>query len=213
MDEFMSNEEYLTRVKEGIVTDLGNCPVTPLLLMLQVKWKTQILYELCIHDTVRFGVLKKELPGITNTMLTNALRELEADGFVHREQFNEIPPHVVYSFTERGRDLLPVFYEIMRWGSSTRRTNRKKMYKSAAGMFGFRRMNAVGKRPARPAEHMQNITPGRQDLRTCRPGGIYTCMGTLVPSGTRPLPAAALEHGPLWDDPSHGGPFFCVHRP
>ena len=213
MDEFMSNEEYLTRVKEGIVTDLGNCPVTPLLLMLQGKWKTQILYELCIHDTVRFGVLKKELPGITNTMLTNALRELEADGFVHREQFNEIPPHVVYSFTERGRDLLPVFYEIMRWGSSTRRTNRQKMYKSAAGMFGFRRMNAVGKRPARPAEHMQNITPGRQDLRTCRPGGIYTCMGTLVPSGTRPLPAAALEHGPLWDDPSHGGPFFCVHRP
>ena len=213
MDEFMSNEEYLTRVKEGIVTDLGNCPVTPLLLMLQGKWKTQILYELCIHDTVRFGVLKKELPGITNTMLTNALRELEADGFVHREQFNEIPPHVVYSFTERGRDLLPVFYEIMRWGSSTRRTNQKKIYKSTAGMFGFRRMNAVGKRPARPAEHMQNITPGRQDLRTCRPGGIYTCMGTLVPSGTRPLPAAALEHGPLWDDPSHGGPFFCVHRP
>jgi len=186
MDEFMSYEEYLTRVKEGIVTDLGNCPVTPLLLMLQGKWKTQILYELCIHDTVRFGVLKKELPGITNTMLTNALRELEADGFVHREQFNEIPPHVEYSFTERGRDLMPVFYEIMRWGSSTRRTNRKKMYKSAAGMFGFRRMNAVGKRPARPAEHMQNITPGRQDLRTCRPGAYIRVWGRLCPQELAP---------------------------
>lgn len=80
MDHIMSYEEYLRDVKKGIVTDLGNCPVTPLLVMLQGKWKTQILYELCIHDTVRFGTLKKELPGITNTMLTSFLRELEWDG-------------------------------------------------------------------------------------------------------------------------------------
>lgn len=116
MDDFMSYEDYLRDVKKGIVTDLGNCPVTPLLVMLQGKWKTQILYELCIYDTVRFSVLKKDLSGITNTMLTNALRELEADGFIHREQFNEVPPHVEYSFTERGRDLMPIFYEIMKWG-------------------------------------------------------------------------------------------------
>ena len=45
MDEFMSYEEYLTRVKEGIVTDLGNCPVTPLLLMLQGKWKTPLWWR------------------------------------------------------------------------------------------------------------------------------------------------------------------------
>lgn len=116
MDHVMTYEEYLRDVKKGIVTNLGNCPVTPLLLMLQGKWKTQILYELCIHDTVRFGILKKELPGITNTMLTNSLRELERDGFIHREQYNEIPPRVEYSFTERGRDLMPIFYQIMLWG-------------------------------------------------------------------------------------------------
>lgn len=116
MQKFMTYEEYLQNVKKGIITELGNCPVTPLLIMLQGKWKTQILYELCIYDTVRFGKLKKDLQGITNTMLTNALRELEADGFIHREQFNEIPPHVEYSFTERGRDLMPIFYEIMKWG-------------------------------------------------------------------------------------------------
>ena len=108
MDEFMSNEEYLTRVKEGIVTDLGNCPVTPLLLMLQGKWKTQILYELCIHDTVRFGVLKKELPGITNTMLTNALRELEADGLVARQEYLEVPVRVEYAATPRSQRLIPI---------------------------------------------------------------------------------------------------------
>ncbi|RGY98233.1 winged helix-turn-helix transcriptional regulator [Clostridium sp. AM58-1XD] len=116
MQGFMSYEEYLRDVKKGIVTDLGNCPVTPLLIMLQGKWKTQILYELCIYDSVRFSVLKKDLPGITNTMLTSALRELEADGFINRVQFNEIPPHVEYSFTEKGKDLMPIFYEIMKWG-------------------------------------------------------------------------------------------------
>lgn len=116
MQDFMTYEEFCKNVKKGIFTDLGNCPVTPLLIQLQGKWKTQILYELCIYDTVRFGVLKKDLQGITNTMLTNALRDLEEDGFIYREQFNEIPPHVEYSFTERGKDLMPIFYEIMKWG-------------------------------------------------------------------------------------------------
>ena len=116
MDEFMSYEEYLTRVKEGIVTDLGNCPVTPLLLMLQGKWKTQILYELCIHDTVRFGVLKKELPGITNTMLNKCLAECERDGLIIREERGKRPPHVEYRLTERGRALLPALRELYIWG-------------------------------------------------------------------------------------------------
>ena len=88
--------------------------------------ETQILYELCIHDTVRFGTLKKELPGITNTMLTNSLRELERDGFINRVQFNEIPPHVEYSFTERGRDLMPIFYQIMLWGFKHEKDNLPK---------------------------------------------------------------------------------------
>ncbi len=112
----MSYEEYLERVKEGILTDQGNCPVTPLLVMLRGKWKAQVLYEFCIYDRVRFGQLKKDLPDITNTMLSSTLRELEEDGLIFREQFNEIPPRVEYGFTEMGRDLLPVFYEIMRWG-------------------------------------------------------------------------------------------------
>ena len=111
-----SYQEYLERVGTGIVTRKGNCPVTLLLLMIQGKWKGQILYQFCIHEKIRFGELKKALPGITNTMLTNALRELVRDGLVVRVQFNEIPPHVEYGFSEMGRDLLPVFYEIMVWG-------------------------------------------------------------------------------------------------
>ena len=116
MDEVMSYEEFLQRVKTGIMTESGNCPITPLLLILQGKWKNQILYELCIKDPIRFGELKRNLAGITNTMLTNSLRELEADGLISREQFNEIPPRVEYSFTQKGRDLMPVFYAMMNWG-------------------------------------------------------------------------------------------------
>ena len=116
MEEKMSYQEFLVRVKEGIVTPSGNCPVTPVLLLLQGKWKSQVLYELCVNDIVRFGQLKKNLPGITNTMLTSTLRELEADGVIVRKQFNEIPPHVEYSFSQKGRDLMPIFYAMMNWG-------------------------------------------------------------------------------------------------
>ena len=49
-------------------------------------------------------------------MLTNTLRDLEELGIIHREQFNEIPPHVEYSITEKGKALLPVLFEISKWG-------------------------------------------------------------------------------------------------
>ena len=112
----MNYEEYKEKVKLGVLTDAGNCPVTPLLEMLQGKWKFQILYELCIKDPIRFGELKKAIEGITNTMLTTSLRDLEKDGLVSRIQFNEIPPHVEYSLTDKGKDLLPIFFEMTKWG-------------------------------------------------------------------------------------------------
>ena len=116
MERMMSYDEFLKKVKVGIVTESGNCPVTPGLTLFQGKWTDQVLYVLCIYDTIRFGELKRELPGITNTMLTATLKDLEANGIVHREQYNEIPPRVEYSFTEKGRDLFPIFYAMMNWG-------------------------------------------------------------------------------------------------
>jgi DNA-binding HxlR family transcriptional regulator len=115
-EDYMSYEEFLIKLKEGIVTRGGNCPVTPLLVMMQGRWKSQIIYELCIYDSVRFGQLKRDLEGITNTMLTKSLRELEDDGLVNRIQYNEVPPHVEYSLSDMGKDLFPVFYAIMNWG-------------------------------------------------------------------------------------------------
>ena len=109
-------EEYKELVSDILLTENGNCPVMPVVTMLQGKWKLQVIYELIIQIPMRFGELRKALSGITNTMLTNVLRDLEADGLVDRIQYNEIPPHVEYSLTDKGRDLLPVFYAITDWG-------------------------------------------------------------------------------------------------
>ena len=79
-------------------------------------YTSQILYELCIKCPMRFGELKKVLKPITNTALTNALKELESDELIQRIQYNEMPLRVEYSLTEKGRDLLPVFYAISQWG-------------------------------------------------------------------------------------------------
>ena len=116
MNQSMTYEEFQKQVGSVILTENGNCPVTPVVQMLQGKWKLQVIYELCIQSPMRFGELKKMLKPITNTMLTNALKELEGDGLVHREQYNEIPPRVEYTLTETGKSLKPVLGAMFDWG-------------------------------------------------------------------------------------------------
>ena len=114
MKKEITAETYLEKIMSNPINE--NCPVHRTLELLNGKWRTHIIYELCKHPSMRFGELKKAYPHITNTMLTNTLRDLESLGIIHREQFNEIPPHVEYSLTEKGRKLLPVFLEISKWG-------------------------------------------------------------------------------------------------
>lgn len=109
-----STEEYLKKIMNSTIKE--DCPVHRTLELLSGKWRTHIIYELCKHPSMRFGELKKAYPHITNTMLTNTLRDLENSGIIDRKQFNEIPPHVEYSLTDRGKALLPVFSEISKWG-------------------------------------------------------------------------------------------------
>ena len=111
----MTLDEYRAAIVSGKMKGFGNCPVTILLSMLQGKWKRIVLYQLVLNGTMRFGELKKMVPGITNTMLSTILRELEADGFLSRTQYNEIPPHVEYALTPKGQDLDRIFYEMFQW--------------------------------------------------------------------------------------------------
>lgn len=91
------------------------CPITATLELIGGKWKAVILYHL-ISGTKRFGEIAVRIPTISRKVLTEQLRELERDGLVNREQFNEIPPRVEYSLTELGESLSPVMNEMATWG-------------------------------------------------------------------------------------------------
>ena len=101
MKKDMTAEEYLQKILTTQVSD--TCPMRKTLELLSGKWRTHIIYELCKKESCRFGELKKAVPKITNTMLSSTLKDLEKFGIIHREQFNEIPPHVEYSLTDLKR--------------------------------------------------------------------------------------------------------------
>lgn len=78
------------------------------------KWKIEIVCML-IEGPMRFGVLRRALPGITQHMLTEQLRDLEAHGIVIRRAFAEIPPRVEYELSQAGVDLMPTFKAMLDW--------------------------------------------------------------------------------------------------
>ena len=80
------------------------------------KWKPIILYHLALDGTLRFGELRRTMPDVTERMLSRQLRELEADGLVHREVYREVPPRVEYSLTELGKSLVPILVSLREWG-------------------------------------------------------------------------------------------------
>lgn len=97
--------------------------VDQIMPLLHGKWELQIMLEVCRADVLRFGEYKKRLPHITNSVLTAALRNLEAWGLITRTQYNEIPPRVEYAPTEKGKSLLPICYEIIKWGAKNTLNN------------------------------------------------------------------------------------------
>lgn len=119
-DEYVpSYEEYLHEIRTNFAAspdEYEHGEMMGTLNLMQGKWNNHVLFTLCRHGTMRFGELRRWLPRVTGTALTNTLRELEQNGLVHREQYNEIPPHVEYSLTEKGQALMPVYYEIYKWG-------------------------------------------------------------------------------------------------
>lgn len=80
-------------------------------------WKMPILWRLK-DRTMRYGELKKDIPRITHKMLTSQLRELEAEGFIHREVHAVVPPKVEYSLTPRGKKVIPLIDAIRQYGLS-----------------------------------------------------------------------------------------------
>ncbi|MDR2527845.1 MAG: helix-turn-helix transcriptional regulator [Synergistaceae bacterium] len=91
------------------------CPLTLALEIIGGKWKTLVMYHLR-HGTLRTGEIRRRIPGITQKMLTQQLRELERDGLVARKTFDTVPPKVEYSLTELGVMAKPILEAMCSWG-------------------------------------------------------------------------------------------------
>lgn len=88
-------------------------PMSRLQAVIGGKWKILILWYVAFYRVQRFGELMRRLDGITQSTLTKQLRELEDDGFLHREIYREIPPKVEYTLTELGKNFVPVLQTMM----------------------------------------------------------------------------------------------------
>ncbi len=93
-----------------------DCPVLTSIRVIGGKWKIPILYTLR-YETLRFNELQKALPGVTQKMLTQQLRELEKDGLVNRKVYAQVPPRVEYTTTPLARKLEPILSALCDWGS------------------------------------------------------------------------------------------------
>ena len=91
------------------------CPVTATLRVIGGKWKPIILFMLS-GGTKRFNELKRYMPDVTQKMLTQQLRELEADEIIVRKVYAEVPPRVEYSLSEKGITLKPLLTQMSKWG-------------------------------------------------------------------------------------------------
>lgn len=95
------------------------CSVEVTLDLIDGKWKGVILYHLQ-DGRLRFGELRRRMPGITQRMLTKQLRALEDDDLITRQVFAEVPPRVEYALSETGERLRPVIDALKRWGEEHR---------------------------------------------------------------------------------------------
>lgn len=125
-------DNQLIKSSKIFVFDENNCPVTATMKVLGGKWKPILINAIYFTAPARFGELKRSVRGITQSMLTQQLRELEDDGIISRKIYAEIPPKVEYTLTEFGLTLSPVIQTMAAWGKEYR-LNKQKVQSKKIG--------------------------------------------------------------------------------
>jgi len=97
--------------------ELPACPVATMVELIGNKWKLLIIRNLLARD-YRFGELRNSVPGISQKVLTDNLRALEADGLIVRTVYPEVPPRVEYALSDLGNTMRPLFKSMEDWGNS-----------------------------------------------------------------------------------------------
>ena len=93
----------------------GKCPIRDVLGKLGNKWSMLVLVTLSTNGTMRFNDIHRTIADISQRMLTVTLRGLEADGWIHRRVYAEVPPRVEYSLTDTGQSLMPPLQSLVDW--------------------------------------------------------------------------------------------------
>ena len=96
---------------------LNEKPFLYAMSLIEGKWKLHILFWLCREGTLRYGELKRALPGITHKMLSAQLKELERDSLVIRREYPQVPPKVEYRLSRQGHSLIPLLIALSDWGA------------------------------------------------------------------------------------------------
>lgn len=113
------SSKLVTKPRFAVYDCSDGCPVEAALEQISGKWKGLVVYHL-LEGTLRFNELKRRLGNVTQRSLTKQLRELEADGIVHRKVFAVVPPRVDYSLTQKGKDLRDIMAALHAWGTRFR---------------------------------------------------------------------------------------------
>ena len=97
--------------------ELPNCPVATTVSLIGSKWKLLIMRNLLVRPW-RFNELQKSLDGISQKVLTDSLRSMEADGIITRTVYPEVPPRVEYALSELGESMRPIIKSMEAWGNN-----------------------------------------------------------------------------------------------
>lgn len=96
--------------------DYEYCKAAPMLEWLGNKWALVVLMKISENEPVRFNELYRNIPSVSEKVLSQVLRQLATDGLISRELFPDVPPHTEYSVTDFGRTLLPHVESLLEWG-------------------------------------------------------------------------------------------------
>ena len=97
------------------------CPLEYGLDIFGGKWKSRIICVLAAKETLRYGELRSEMVNITDAVLASTLKEMISDSLISRRQYEEIPPRVEYTLTEKGRSVVPILQSICKWSGAYHR--------------------------------------------------------------------------------------------
>ncbi len=104
---------------EDVTPEMAADGVSAVLKIIEGRWKTIILFHLFTHELMRFSELERAIPGVSQKMLIQQLRELERDGMITRTVHPQVPPKVEYALTARGRAICPALDALLEWNAVT----------------------------------------------------------------------------------------------